>query len=83
MSLKYAPLVFPFLAVSVIFPTPSMAQQVADTLFVPAVAAPAFSERTGSPVLIDEGHHNLFLQADRGAARYELQNLYWLTMVGH
>jgi len=58
MSLKCSPLVFLFLAVSVIFPTPSTAQQVADTLFVPAVAAPAFNEGAGPTVLIDEGHHN-------------------------
>ena len=58
MSLKYAPLVFPFLAASVLFATPSLAQQVADTLFVPAVAAPAFKEGAGPTVLIDEGHHN-------------------------
>jgi len=47
MSLKYAPLVFPFLVASVLFPTPSMAQQVADTLFVPEVAAPAFKGGAG------------------------------------
>ncbi len=58
MSYKYAPILFPFLVASVILPTPSKAQQVADTLFNPNVGAPAFKKGAGPTVLIDEGHYN-------------------------
>ena len=55
--------ILPFLVLalsflSVILPTQSNAQQVADSLFSPMVGAPAFKEGTGPTVVIDEGHHN-------------------------
>jgi len=58
MSYNYSPFRFAFLITSVILSTPSSAQQVADTLFMPGVGAPSFKEGTGPAVLIDEGHSN-------------------------
>jgi hypothetical protein len=41
------------------------AQQVADTTFVPEIAAPAYSEGEGPVVLIDEAHHNFHTASGR------------------
>jgi hypothetical protein len=58
MSRNYGRVIFSLLLASIILSTSSEAQQVADTLFRPTVAAPAYKEGTGPTVLIDEGHYN-------------------------
>jgi hypothetical protein len=53
--LKVTSLVIAFLSV---FSLPLLGQQVADTLFNPAIANPAYQTGRGSVVLIDEAHAN-------------------------
>jgi hypothetical protein len=44
---------------------PAHAQQVADTLFRPNVAAPAFAAGSGPLVVLDEAHHNFHTASGR------------------
>jgi len=43
----------------------TIAQQVADTLYSPVIANPAYSKGTGSVVLLDEAHHNFHTLSGR------------------
>ncbi len=45
--------------------SPSIAQQIADTLFKPRVSSAAFKEGAGPSVLIDEAHHNFHTMQGR------------------
>ena len=45
--------------------TTSLAQQVPDTSFAPAIVTPAFPAGGGPVVMIDEGHHNFHTLAGR------------------
>ncbi len=43
----------------------SLAQQVADSAFMPEIASPAYPEGEGSVVLVDEAHHNFHTAGGR------------------
>ena len=43
----------------------SMAQQVADTLYSPAISNPAYTQAGGSVILLDEVHHNFHTASGR------------------
>ena len=60
------PRILPFMAALFLFASsPAIAQQVADTLFNPRVGMPAYGEKAGPKVLIDEAHHNYHTMAGR------------------
>lgn len=58
MHNKNVTFVFSLLILFITTSTFLVAQQAADTLFMPTVGAPAFKEGTGPVVLLDEAHHN-------------------------
>jgi len=65
MRVPYRSLSLLTLAAALAADRPAYAQQVADTLFVPAVGSPAHATGKGPVVLLDEAHHNFHTASGR------------------